>query len=200
MASDVVLNISLYMNTHQIAGKVMNRLGQPVPFAPVKLMRSGGNTYTKPADLNGDFLFDQIAAGQYRMSARLTGYRFTPIYVNVSDANVSVSIKCEMSLWDQTIAPAYYSDKTPPGIPGGFSVVALSPTQIELSWSVPQDNVSVSGFRIFDGGGSHIASAVTDYYRFSGLSSGIEYCYSVSAFDGVGNESAKSAQTCATTP
>ena len=185
---------------YRITGKLINRLGLPIPYAPVKAHMSGGATLEAAADINGDFVIDYIRSGEYSITARLIGYRFAPMYVTVSGADVDVEIKSEMSLWDQWFSERYYTDKTAPGMPSGVSAIAVSSSEIELKWTAPQDNISVSGYRVFNGASAHIATAVTDHYRVTGLGSGNEHCFRVSAFDGAGNESAQSGQVCATTP
>lgn len=88
-----------------------------------------------------------------------------------------------------TLAPA--SDITPPSIPTGLSVIAISSTQISLSWTTSTDNVAVTGYKIFRDG-TQIKITTTNSYTDSGLSAKTSYNYTVSAYDIAGNESNKS--------
>ncbi len=90
------------------------------------------------------------------------------------------------------------ADVTPPSIPTGLTASAVSSSQINLSWSASTDNVAVMGYKVYRNGS--IAKTISGTGTIdSGLTASTQYCYQVSAFDAAGNESAKSAQACATT-
>ncbi|OGS04433.1 MAG: hypothetical protein A3J70_00875 [Elusimicrobia bacterium RIFCSPHIGHO2_02_FULL_61_10] len=90
-------------------------------------------------------------------------------------------------------------DVTPPSVPGNLSAVAVSSTQINLSWSASTDNVGVAGYRIFRGG-SQIATVSGTSYSNTGLTASTQYSYTVAAYDAAGNVSAQSAAATAETP
>jgi len=82
-----------------------------------------------------------------------------------------------------------------PDVPSGFTVTAVSPTQINLSWSAV---VGAAGYKIYKG--DVYLKAVTDTTATdTGLTPNTDYLYSVSAYDGSGNESARTIQLSATT-
>lgn len=85
---------------------------------------------------------------------------------------------------------------TKPSAPTNVTAAAASSTQINLSWTA---SAGAAGYKIYrDGAAINTVTAVTAVD--SGLTSGTQYCYQVSAFDSTGSESDKSAQICVTTP
>ena len=105
---------------------------------------------------------------------------------------------------DQTFTTAASGgDITPPSIPAGLSASAISPSQINLSWTASMDPDNTQGqisYRVYRGGNliaTTIAGATT--YADSGLSASTNYSYTVAAVDPAGNSSGQSASTNATT-
>jgi len=93
-------------------------------------------------------------------------------------------------------------DVIPPATPTGLTVVSVSSgTQdlaINLSWNTSSDNGVVRGYKIYRDG-IQIQDATATSFSDAGLSSNIQYCYTVSAYDAAANESAQSTPACATT-
>ena len=99
-------------------------------------------------------------------------------------------------------ASATTPDTTAPTPPTSVTATAVSETQINLSWSGANDNVGVTGYRIFrNGGATPIATvgASPTTYSNTGLSAGTTYSYTVKAVDAAGNLSAASSTATATT-
>ncbi len=96
-------------------------------------------------------------------------------------------------------------DTVPPSIPANLSSIAVSATQINLSWTVSTDNVGVTGYRIYRCSGANcaptiqIATSTTNSYSNTGLTASTIYAYSVSAYDAAGNVSNQSSSASATT-
>ena len=86
----------------------------------------------------------------------------------------------------------------PPTVPLNLTAIAISTTEIELSWEESTDNVGVAGYRIFRDN-FYLTSTSFASYMDHDLLPSTEYCYRVSAYDAAGNESGKSEQACATT-
>jgi chitodextrinase len=90
------------------------------------------------------------------------------------------------------------SDTAPPTTPTGLAA-NVSGSQIDLSWAASTDNVGVVSYRVYRDG-SQIATvpapATTSSDRAVAASQ--TYSYAVSAMDGAGNESARSAAASAT--
>lgn len=99
-------------------------------------------------------------------------------------------------------------DTQAPTAPTTFTVNAVSPTQINLSWSGSTDNIGVAAYDIYRavGGGTPIkvTSVNTTSYGDTGLAPSTAYSYYVVARDTAGNTSPQtqtmSAQTQATPP
>src|SRR5882672_8358225 len=95
-----------------------------------------------------------------------------------------------------TKAPA---DTQPPSIPANLAATVVSSSQINLSWSAATDNVGVTGYRVYRDG-TLAASPGGTSASITGLSAGVPYSFTVSAFDAAGNVSAPSAALSVTTP
>ncbi len=93
-------------------------------------------------------------------------------------------------------------DKTPPTVPTGLAVTAVTSNSVSLKWSASTDNVGVTGYTIYRNGaavGSTGGPNATTYTDTTAAPS-TTYKYTVDAFDGSGNHSAQSAAVTATTP
>lgn len=91
------------------------------------------------------------------------------------------------------------NDTTPPSVPTGLTVTAVSPSQINLSWNASTDpDDAVAGYRIYRSG-TLLTTVSATSTSDTGLSPSTQYCYAVSAYDTANNESGKSSQACATT-
>jgi hypothetical protein len=110
---------------------------------------------------------------------------------------------CNSIGWQSNTACATtLPDTAPPSVPANVSAIALSASEIRLSWDKSVDNTAISGYRIYrDGTLFMTSSAIVIPYIITDtmLPSDTTYCYAVSAFDAAGNESAQSTAACATT-
>ena len=89
-----------------------------------------------------------------------------------------------------TYSVVLQTDATPPTAPSGLSATARR-KGVSLSWSPSQDNVGVSGYRVFRNG--VMMTTVTSLgWTDSSTSTGVSYQYFVEAFDAAGNLSAPS--------
>ena len=86
-----------------------------------------------------------------------------------------------------------------PTVPTNLVAVAVSPSQINLSWAASTDNVGVVGYRIYRNG-VLIGTTNATSYSDIGLIANTSYAYTVAAFDAAGNLSAQSAVASTTTP
>lgn len=93
------------------------------------------------------------------------------------------------------------SESIAPSVPTGLSAIAVSPTQINLSWSASTDTggSGVAGYRIYRDG-SQLGTSATTSYSDPSLTNGTTYSYRVAAYDAAGNISAPSSVASATTP
>ncbi|MCH8942554.1 MAG: CotH kinase family protein [Bacteroidetes bacterium] len=89
--SDVNLtaNFQLMQNTnYSVSGNILydNTLSNPLPNVTVKLTSSnGGNSITTTTDANGDYSFNNVATGNYNLTAT-TSAQFPKNYINATDA------------------------------------------------------------------------------------------------------------------
>jgi YD repeat-containing protein len=90
-------------------------------------------------------------------------------------------------------------DISPPSIPQGLSATAANWSTVDLSWQASTDNVSVAGYKIYRNG-SQIGTSGTTSYADSTTLPNTRYSYTVSAYDGAGNNSAQSGAAAVTTP
>ena len=94
-------------------------------------------------------------------------------------------------------------DTTAPSIPANLSAVAISPSQINLSWTGSTDNVGVAGYKIYRDGTqiAIVTSATSTLYSYldTGLQASATHTYAVAAYDVAGNVSVHSGQVSATT-
>jgi chitodextrinase len=89
-------------------------------------------------------------------------------------------------------------DTAPPTAPTNLAANAVSPNEVDLSWSASADNVGVAGYRIYRNA-SLVGSSTTTAYADTGLQAGTSYSYYTIAFDAAGNVSTVSNSATATT-
>src|SRR5437762_8797070 len=121
-----------------------------------------------------------------------TTYSFTVAAVDAA-GNASV-LSAPLSV--TTAAP---SDTTAPTTPAGLVGVAVSSSQINLSWTAATDNVGVTGYNVYRGGMQMATLGVVTTFQNTGLTASTNYSYTVRAFDAAGNVSGQSMAASATT-
>ncbi len=85
-----------------------------------------------------------------------------------------------------------------PTTPTSLAAIAVSSSQINLSWTASTDNVGVIGYRIYRVG-TLIGTTANTSYSDTGLTSLTTYSYTVAAYDAAGNLSGQSNNASATT-
>jgi chitodextrinase len=90
-------------------------------------------------------------------------------------------------------------DTTPPSVPTNLSASAVSPNEVDLSWTASTDNVGVIGYRIYRNG-ALVGSAATTAYADTSVQPATGYSYYATAYDAAGNASTASNTATATTP
>jgi hypothetical protein len=91
-------------------------------------------------------------------------------------------------------------DTNDPTTPTGLGAAAAGATKVDLAWEASTDDIGVAGYTIYrDGGEIATIPAQTTFTDTTALPAST-YAYEVDAFDAVGNHSARSAPTQATTP
>jgi hypothetical protein len=112
-------------------------------------------------------------------------------------ANNPLDVSGVTSGGQDTSLPQGVNDNLTPSIPTELLATAVS-SGINLSWTASKDNVGVSGYKIYRDG-TYLKSDTSASTSDTGLSPETQYCYTVSAYDAAGNESAQSTEACATT-
>lgn len=93
------------------------------------------------------------------------------------------------------------ADTTPPTVPAGLAAAPVGDAEIDLSWSPSTDSPdSVAGYTVYrDGVALPPVGGSTTSFKDTGLVAASTHTYTVDAFDGSGNHSAKSSPVSATT-
>jgi len=81
------------------------------------------------------------------------------------------------------------SDTVSPTVPGNLHATGASSSTISLAWNASTDNIAVAGYKVFRNG-ALVGTSPGTSYSDSGLTASTTYTYSVSAYDGAGNNSA----------
>jgi chitodextrinase len=89
-------------------------------------------------------------------------------------------------------------DTLSPTAPTGLIANAVSDTRIRLDWEPSTDDVGVKGYNVYRDGVFANSVSLTVFLD-TGLTNSTGYCYIVTAFDRVDNESAESVEVCETT-
>jgi uncharacterized repeat protein (TIGR01451 family) len=96
-------------------------------------------------------------------------------------------------------------DSDSPSEPTSLVLIPASSTSIAALWNSSIDNIGVSGYNVYrtDDPQSNNLTLIADspypHYIDNGLLADTEYCYTVEAFDGAGNQSTKPEKVCART-
>lgn len=88
------------------------------------------------------------------------------------------------------------SDATPPTVPNGIAITAVSSSEVKVSWSPSGHDRGVTGYKIYRNG-AYLKTADGTSMTDTGLKPKTRYCYRVSARDASGKESAQSMDVCA---
>lgn len=90
------------------------------------------------------------------------------------------------------------ADTTPPSTPTQLVAIAVSSSQVNLSWMASTDDVGVTGYNVYENG-SKITTTTSNSDYVSGLNASTAYSFTVSAYDAAGNTSPQSNSASATT-
>jgi chitodextrinase len=116
--------------------------------------------------------------------------------VDAVDATGNVSSPSAAAI----VATPSTPDTTAPTTPTGLTANAVSPSQINLSWSASTDNLAVTGYRVTRNGTLLTTLGNVTAYQDTGLGAATTYSYRVRALDAAGNVSGQSTAASATTP
>ncbi len=121
--------------------------------------------------------------------AELTLYRYTVVAFDTS-GNVSQPPNASAST-----TTLQKTDTTPPSAPA-LTATPASSSRINLSWTASTDTESgIAGYDVYVSG-RKAGSTTATFFGHANLVAGIEYCYTVQAYDAAGNVSAPSDPVC----
>jgi chitodextrinase len=125
-------------------------------------------------------------------------YHFLKVTVN--GTNVTVTPINSLGQTFDVIHHNFTLAGSPPSQPANSNALAVSGTQVDLSWSAATDNTRVRGYGIYRNG-ILVDTVDREVLSFSdtGLVPSTSYSYRVDAFDGSGNHSTLSSARTATT-
>lgn len=113
-------------------------------------------------------------------------YKVSAIDTARNESSPSIAV-CEKTL-----------DQVEPTVPTTLKSFTTDTGNIELQWSPSSDDVAVLGYKI-NRNGAYLTSVATTGYMDTAIALDTRYCYTVSAYDEVGNESAISNESCTDT-
>ncbi len=168
------------------------------PSAPSGLSTTGSTatsltvTWTASSDNIGVVGYGRYRDGTLLSTAAGTTFTYTglacgtsyTIAVDAADAAGNRSTATQI-----TASTAACGDTSPPSVPSGLVVSAVSGSSVSVSWVGSSDNVGVVGYGRYLNG-TMVSSGAGTSFTFSGLVCGSTYSFAVDAFDGAGNRSA----------
>jgi hypothetical protein len=126
------------------------------------------------------FYVDFVARGTYYYRA---------VAQDAAGSISAASSETSATVFDDTIAPT---------TPTNLGTVAVSGSEIHLTWNPSSDDVAVAGYRVFRNG-ALINTTASNSYSDAGLAASTTHTYAVLAFDASGNTSPLSSPENATT-
>lgn len=172
--------VALSVKTDESATcRFSNTAGQSYSAMPGLFSSTGGTTHT--ATISG--LTNNTDYNYYLRCIDAFGN------ANADDFGVSFRIAS---------TPPAPPDTTPPSKPEDLSTLAISSSEISLSWTASIDDTAVTGYKVYRDG-SYLAAVTNNSFADLGLSPETQYSYRVSAYDEAGNESIQSNESRMTT-
>ncbi len=183
---EITWTITVKPATGNITGTVKNSFNNE-PIAGASVAVTGGPTATTNA--SGVYTISGLAPGAKTLTVSKAGFANQTAGVTVTAGQTATK---NFSLES--------TDKTAPTIPTNLTANAVSPSQINLSWSASTDSggAGLAGYIVYRGG-SEIGRVTTTSYSDNGLNANTAYSYTVKAYDNAGNVSGASNTATATT-
>lgn len=144
-----------------------------------------------------EFLVDNVLKGS-DTTASGTTYSVSLDTTTLTNAVHTLTAKAYDANGNKTSSINFTVDNQAPSAPTGLVALVISSTQINLTWDVSTDNISVTGYDIYRNN-VKIQTVTITSYSDTGLVGGTAYSYYVVAKDGQGNLSGQSSVVTATT-
>ncbi|HWP45673.1 MAG TPA: right-handed parallel beta-helix repeat-containing protein, partial [Candidatus Limnocylindrales bacterium] len=124
----------------------------------------------------------------------------TPIwqYVHLANREPRTMVGSAIDIGAYEFGTPSFSDKIPPSVPSHLTATVISSSQIDLSWLPATDNMGVVGYKIYRNG-KLLSTTHSTVFSDTTLEPSTTYTYTVSAYDGAGNDSPQSPGISATT-
>jgi len=119
-----------------------------------------------------------------RLKNLVSGLEFEAIIIFNFDFTLDLSVQ-------DTIAPT---------LPTAVNVIAAGETGAVVVWNASEDNVGIAGYDIYRSDNPNTKLHTTPFPVFSdtALTTNVEICYRIEAFDGAGNKSGQTTEVCVT--
>jgi chitodextrinase len=172
--------------------------------SPVNSATIGGNAAVSATatDNVGVTKVELYADGALKSTLTTSPYNFTLATSGLSNGSHTLTTKAYDAAGNigtsTAVTVTVFNDTTAPSVPAGLTATSAGMSAINLSWTASTDNVAVTGYRIRRGG-TVLGTTTSTTYGDTGLASGTNYSYTVTAYDAAGNESAQSTAASATT-
>ena len=130
-----------------------------------------------------------LADGRFTIGVKSDAYSKFPNFSQVESFNGHDSQN------PPELIVSYWLDEAPPSVPQNLVATNVSANRINLSWAGSTDNHVTVGYRIYRNG-NLISNADNPLAVDRTVSISNKYCYAVSSYDLVGNESSRSNEEC----
>lgn len=149
---------------------------------------------------NFDFFTSRFLADQTAFDALLDhlNVTFAENKVDVELVNRNTGIPSKIITGFDLSEDLAARDEQNPTQPKNVLSQAANNKKIVVTWGFSDDNIGISGYKIYQNG-SLLSTTSTTVFEHFGLNTSTEYCYVVEAFDPSGNVSLPSNQVCSTT-
>ncbi|NND61627.1 MAG: T9SS type A sorting domain-containing protein, partial [Flavobacteriaceae bacterium] len=160
--------------------------------------------YSVWIDYNGDNDFadagEQVWTQAATQNTPVSGTFTVPTSASATSTRMRVSMKyngipteCESFTYGEVEDYTVDLGGTPPdtqapSTPTSLTASGTTDTTTNLSWNASTDNVGVTGYEVFEGGGS-LGTVTGTSANITGLTAGTSYSFQVRAFDAAGNNS-----------
>ena len=211
---EVELRLRTTISAHSITGYEFNFRATSDGSQYVQIVRWNGpfGNFTFLDSKTGPGLHDGDVVTATAVGSTLTSYINGVQIVQVTDSTYpsgspgmgfynqggTLANNSDFGFTSYTATDNLTSDTVPPSAPTNLAASVISSSQINLSWDASTDNVGVVGYHV-NRNSTQIGTTATPNFSDSTVVPGVQYTYSVSAFDAAGNISSLSSPVIAQT-
>jgi len=150
-------------------------------------------------DQNFDFLSTEFNADQTGFDALLDHIVISievnqfSVVVIAPQSNIEATLIADIELSKDFTQP----DISAPSIPDGLIALPNNTQSVVLVWNASSDDTGVAGYNVYRDD-VLLSSSTYPVFSDTNVNTSTEYCYSVEAYDGTANSSAKTSAVCIT--